>query len=311
MKILLFEARSFSTIRTVLGLGLVVVACLSWSATAEADISLVPDADARLANDANRNSGSAVGGSDQWEVRWREVPGSFRIRIGYVRWDITGIDPSLFPSATISGFFTDTGRNGGGTWDVYGLKDSVTSSGGIQGNDWDESTINYSNAAGVDNNAPQDTFAFTSDVDLLGSINFDGDDTVPLDFSSDPATLDLNDFLNADTDGLVTFLFMDSDFTDTEWRIHSKEDGTLPEGHGPTTLNFFEGVGTPGDLDNDLDVDGQDFLLAQEDGAAAVATWQANYPNALSGITAVPEPGTCGLVLLAVSIAGLSLRQRQ
>lgn len=215
----------------------VAVAGLGVSSHA-AVISLIPDADARLSNDPDRGPTSNTGSSGQWEVRWHSAP---RVRIGYVRYDITGIDPSLFPTATLSGTFTDSSRNGpsdgSGKWNVYGLKDNVVASGGIQGNDWDESTINYSNAAGVDNDAPEGTFDFTPDAEFLGTISFTGEDVQPLSFSSNTTDLNLASFLAADTDGLVTFLFMDVGQNGDEYRIDSKE-GNTNNGHGPMTLNF-------------------------------------------------------------------------
>lgn len=202
-------------------------------------ISLIPDADARLANDSNRGPTSNTGNEAQWEVRWHSAP---RVRIGYVRYDITGVNPALYSSATLNGTFTASGFNGpsGGTgmWNVYGLNDDVVASGGILGNDWGETAVNYSNAAGVDNSAALGTFAFTSDVTLLGTISFDGVDVQPLPFASNTTDLDLTAFLNADSDGLVTFLFMDVAQNGDEYRIDSK-GGNTADGHGPTTLNFI------------------------------------------------------------------------
>jgi hypothetical protein len=217
----------------------VAVTLIGWSAVSAgaASISLIPDADARLSNDPNRQAGSNTGSEGQWEVRWNSAP---RIRIGYVRYDITGVDPALYSSATLSGTFTASSYNGptgGGSWNVYGLNDDVVAAGGIQGNDWIESDINYSNAAGVDNAAAEGTFAFTSDATPLGTLSFDGVDVQPLPFSSNTTDLNLTAFLNADTDGLVTFMFMDVAQNGHEYRINSKE-GSVSDGHGPMTLNF-------------------------------------------------------------------------
>jgi len=78
---------------------------------------------------------------------------------------------------------------------------------------------------------------FTSDATLLGTMSFDGVDVQPLPFSSNTANLDLTAFLNADNDGLVTFLFMSVSEDGHEYRIDSKE-GSTSGGHGPMTLNF-------------------------------------------------------------------------
>lgn len=204
-----------------------------------APISLIPDADARLANDDNRGPESNTGSSSIWEVRWHSAP---RVRIGYVRYDITGVDSMLFDTAILQGTFSGSSYNGpstGGMWNVYGLNDDVAADGlGRLGNDWDESSVKYSNAAGVDNSAAVGTFAFVpSEVTFLGTLSFDGVDVQPLPFQSNTADLDLSSFLNADTDGLVTFLFMDVAQNGDEYRIDSKE-GSTSNGHGPMQLVF-------------------------------------------------------------------------
>jgi fibronectin-binding autotransporter adhesin len=97
---------------------------------------------------------------------------------------------------------------------------------------------------------------------------------------------------------------------------------------------FFSGTGilsvttlgapitTQGDFDNDGDVDGRDFLIWQRGGspngatAGDLAQWQANYGTTpltaavTASSTAVPEPGTMGLVTLAV-LLGSSIRRRK
>jgi fibronectin-binding autotransporter adhesin len=106
-------------------------------------------------------------------------------------------------------------------------------------------------------------------------------------------------------------------------------------GSGATfTSPFFTGTGilsvttlgapitTPGDFDNDGDVDGRDFLIWQRGGspngatAGDLAQWQANYGTTpltaavTASSTAVPEPGTMCLVTFAV-LLGSTIRRRQ
>lgn len=63
-----------------------------------------------------------------------------------------------------------------------------------------------------------------------------------------------------------------------------------------------------GDFDNDNDVDGADFLLAQRepDPAAAVALWRVNYGTSLSSpsATGIPEPASLTLLLVAIGACG-------
>jgi hypothetical protein len=220
---------------TAISTALLVVGVLS----VRADIMVLPTADTLLSNDPDRGATVNHGSAAQWQVRWHSAP---RVRIGYVQYDISGVDPSLFSTATFSGTFTGSSYNGpssGGSWNVYGLNDDVVADGlGRQGNDWDESTITYANAAGVDNAAAEGTFSFLAgETTLLGTMSFDGVDVQPLPFASNTTDLDLSGFLNADTDGLVTFLFMDIAQNGDEYRVDSLE-GNTADGHGPMALVF-------------------------------------------------------------------------
>jgi hypothetical protein len=201
-------------------------------------IDLIPDADTTLSNDSNRGATINHGSSSQWQVRWHEAP---RVRIGYVRYDISDVPSSLYGSATLHGTFQSDSKNGpssGGTWNVYGLNDDVVADAmtGRQGNDWDESSVNYSNAGGVDNAAAEGTFAFT-DSTFLGTLSVDGVDEQPLPFWSNTSDLDLSSFLGADTDGLVTLMFIDSAQNGDEYYVDSLE-GNTADGHGPMVLRF-------------------------------------------------------------------------
>jgi hypothetical protein len=66
--------------------------------------------------------------------------------------------------------------------------------------------------------------------------------------------------------------------------------------------------GTPGDFDNDGDVDGRDFLAWQRGespvalSASDLQEWQENYgASGLASVNAVPEPST-GLLLILLSV---------
>lgn len=72
-------------------------------------------------------------------------------------------------------------------------------------------------------------------------------------------------------------------------------------------LKVLGSVALPGDFDNDLDVDGADFLKWQRNfgtpgyDAASLATWKANFgaTAAVSAAAAIPEPSTAVLGALA------------
>ncbi|WP_425399992.1 PEP-CTERM sorting domain-containing protein [Aeoliella sp.] len=235
------------------------------------------------------------------------------------------------------GTFRDSSRNGpgdgSGMWDVYGLND-VTTTG--QGNNWIESgegSINYSNASGVDNSALIDTFAFNSDATFLGTMSFDGNDVQPLPFASNSTDLPLGSFLNADTDGLVTFMFMSSSQDGHEYHIDSKE-GNMSGGHGPMTLNF---VVPDGDVDGINGVDLVDLQIIADNFRQSVTSriqgdltndnfvdfddfdqWKRNYNGSLANLnldfltgTQVPEPTSAVLAALAIGGASIAVRCRR
>ena len=70
-------------------------------------------------------------------------------------------------------------------------------------------------------------------------------------------------------------------------------------------IRFSSTEGTPGDFDGDGDVDGRDFLAWQRGNsptpfsAEDLALWQTSYPGPLSGFTAVPEPTSIMLMMMA------------
>jgi fibronectin-binding autotransporter adhesin len=75
-------------------------------------------------------------------------------------------------------------------------------------------------------------------------------------------------------------------------------------------LSVIAAVGTPGDFDNDGDVDGRDFLVWQRNPSIGnLSDWQTNYgAGPLSAATSVPEPST---VVSLVSLALLGLMRRR
>lgn len=105
-------------------------------------------------------------------------------------------------------------------------------------------------------------------------------------------------------------------------RWHSKEAAALGIlGAEAPTLAIEYSIVDPyldGDFDHDFDVDGDDFLawqrgeLSDPPSAADLAVWEAHYPTSgpLAGAFAVPEPATCGLLMLA-TVALATRRNRQ
>jgi len=186
-------------------------------------------ADTYLANDSQ--SGIGTNGPDTThgaEIRMRAFRqlANTRSKTGYIRFDITGISGDM-SGATLT--FDATFLKGGTrTVQVYGLIDG-------DGDLWDESTLTYNTAAGVIPNPPTPLGNYALDmaeVTLLGTITVPAaGGTYPVTFSSTPTDLPLTSFLDADRNGLVTFLFVG---TDNEGEIASKEHETF----NPPTLNL-------------------------------------------------------------------------
>lgn len=300
------------------------------SASGQDLFGLVPDADTWLSNGAGSGPTATHGGESIMQLRWYDDGSTTRIRIPYIRYDISQINPDFFSTATLSGTFRDSGKDGPGSWQVWGLNDTLTAA-GTAGVDWDELTVSYSNAAGMDNAAAVGTFGFSSDATQLGTIAVDTMDLQPLPFASNTTDLDLSSFLASDTDGLVTFILMDlEEAGGKEFYIDSRT-GNTSDGHGPMTLNFefpagdvdgFDGVDLndlqtiadnfrqavdsrlDGDLDGNGFVDFDDFGL-----------WKANYTGSLEGVnlgflTAVPEPSSVMLAVLGAAGGALMVRRR-
>lgn len=151
-------------------------------------------ADAYLTNDSNRGPTVTHGTKAFLEIK--QIPNS-RLRIAYLRFDITGLAGSM-NGATISLYGTSVPDDL--PLAVYGLHENPVAG---AGEFWDETQINYATASGLDASAALGTYAFSSDTTAtaLAATTGSGNGwnaTVP-----NPA---LDDFLAADTNGVVTFI---------------------------------------------------------------------------------------------------------
>jgi hypothetical protein len=174
-------------------------------------------ADTYLSNDGQGGDfgPDSIHGADTSLRAFRQLADT-RSKTGYIRFDVGDLAGDM-TVATLT--FDATFLKGSAkTVDVYGL---------IDGDDdfWDESTLTYNTAPGVLAATLGNYTLDTSKVTLLGTITTPGaGEPYPVSFSSNPAELPLESFLEADTNGLVTFLFIG---TDNEGEVASKEHETF------------------------------------------------------------------------------------
>jgi hypothetical protein len=151
-------------------------------------------ADSTLFNDDNTGPTVNDGAGGSMELRqFTDV----RLRLLYIRFDLTSVAGEDLSGATITLNGTTINRNR--PLNFRGVLDGAA---GGQGESWNESTISYSDAAGLATSAPG-TYAFSSDATPSFIARTSGS-TVGLNTTE--ASADLDNFLAADTDGLVTFI---------------------------------------------------------------------------------------------------------
>jgi hypothetical protein len=200
---------------------LIIVTLLLVSANAQAVTVVTTEngsgADTYLTNDSQQ--GPTVNTGAEVRMRaFRQLANS-RTKTGYIRFDITGVsEPDI--SGSYLKFEATYLKGSSKVVQVYGLIDGDNDS-------WVESTITYNTAPGVVPNPPTtigNCVLDMNDVVLLGTLTVPGvGDPYPVKFRSYATELPLADFINADTNGLVTFIFYG---TNNEGEIASKEHAT-------------------------------------------------------------------------------------
>jgi hypothetical protein len=151
-----------------------------------------------LANNANSNFGNDSA------IRVKNAPGTFN-RKGYFRFDLSAVGAAPLTDATLTLIIgnsgTGTAVTGTQTFSVYGLLN------GNPGETWGESTITWNNAPANDTSSGSGVLATAS---LLGQFSFTGNG-----IAGTPVTLSgtaLDNFLNADTNDLATFILVRTTF---------------------------------------------------------------------------------------------------
>jgi hypothetical protein len=210
-------------------------------------------ADTELVNDTGPGSGNLYGSSATMEQRNYDAT---RQRIAYLRFDLSGVNTSVSgwaAGATLTFDVVTDNRNR--TWSLFGVSDSAGN------NNWDESTLNYNSASGFSSAAAGYYTLNTSDLYngntpttleanssgyALGSINVTGAGiftTTATAGAGSATTVNLESFLNTDTDGLVTLFFLKGTDSAMDAYIATKENTTT--GVVFPTLNLPNATAVP------------------------------------------------------------------
>jgi hypothetical protein len=211
--------------------------CLLLATTGKAAPIVITTADGKGADTYLSNDGQGANygpttthGADTSLRAFRQYANT-RSKAAFIRFDLGDAVGDM--SGAILTFDLTYQKGGGGAVNVYGLIDG-------DGDFWDEETTSYNTAPGVIPNPPTalgncvlDTTKWT----LLGTITSPATpSTYPVQFSSNPTDLPLADFLEADTNKLVTFIFLGG--SSDEGEVASKEHAT----YNPPTLTLPNAV---------------------------------------------------------------------
>jgi hypothetical protein len=179
-----------------------------------------PGADTYVTND-NGSQGPNSNFGTSTAMRWRQLANS-RSKIAYIRFNIREVTGDLSGATLNLNMSYIKSGQGQATINVYGLNDGPD-------DNWIESGaggITYNTAPGLLAATAGNYTLDLTKVTQLGTFICPGSPaTPPVPFATNPATLDLTNFLKADTNGLVTFLLIGPN---NEGEIASKEHATFP-----------------------------------------------------------------------------------
>jgi hypothetical protein len=198
-------------------LAMVLLCTLGLVAQAEIvrDTAFGRGADTYLSNDSQQSPNSNMGTESRMRA-WRQLANT-RSKVGYIRFDIDKASGSM-SGAYLTLAYTYM-KGGASTVNVYGLNDGPDDF-------WIESGtggITYNTAPGLLPTTLGNSLVDTSKATLLGTLTSLAAATLPVSVSSNPATLNLQPFLEADTNGVVTIFFIGPNDED---EIATKENTT-------------------------------------------------------------------------------------
>lgn len=181
-------------------------------------------ADTYLSNDSqNASQGPDMAHGADTAMSLRKLPDT-RAKLPMIRFDISTLDAISGAKLTITVTGDDT--SGIQPFTLWGLND------GNAGENWDEATVSYSDAPGVDNSATIGNYIIDgAQSTSLITVDVDGSVDAPYDVSFSGAALE--SFLTADTNDLVTFFISNDNDSGKSYTLRSKEDTS---GIGPTLM---------------------------------------------------------------------------
>jgi len=177
-----------------------------------------------VGNDSNKGPNNNYGAGTILDIRNNPA---VRAHIGYIRFDLSGVSGD-FNGAQLQFYVTQGGATR--TWNIYGL---------IDGPDdfWGEMSITYNTAPGMLPTDPQANGTYIIDetkLTLLGTVLVPN--TQPVLVTSSTASLNLDSFLAADTNKLITMVLIPTG-ADRQFYVAAKEGlASNPSWSAPTLI---------------------------------------------------------------------------
>jgi hypothetical protein len=235
-------------------------------------------ADTYLSNDGqggNYGPDSVHGADNSIAIRNYE---GVRQKFGYIRFDLTGIAGDL-SGATLSITINISNRNR--NWLIYGLIDESL-------DNWDEATTSYSNAPGI---LPAALGSFALDenkLQLLGILSvLENTPTreTPNIYTSNTTDLNLDSFLQSDTNKIVTFVIINenSDSNASYW-VATKEGNPAAAPKLTLPNAAFSGAMNPKPANGTEDIVRDGIILSWTPGESAIShdVYFGEDPNLVS-----------------------------
>ena len=177
-------------------------------------------ADTYLTNDTQEREGYdfTANGTHGTEpaIKMRNLEG-VRMKLGYIRFDVSGL-PNI--QDAVIGLNVVWFKGVSSTLYIYALVNEAL-------DNWDESTICYDNAPGfvpTTQGIPIGYYDTTEDLVQVAEMTYP-DDSLGYIYSTPSAEMD--DFINGDTNDLVTFAIIPDPVPDGDWDVASKEDSVI------------------------------------------------------------------------------------